>query len=106
MPSFKKKNYTEPIIGAHNNDISRDWYVFFRFKHNLNIIKVKRREGINRIKDLSQRLIAIEELLYEIQFDLRHGWNPILNPKRENDYNPYLQGKTSKRTVSSNISTD
>jgi hypothetical protein len=94
MPSFKKKKYTEPVIGSHNNDLSKDWYVFFRFKHEGKVFKFKRREGVNRIKDLSRKLSAIEELLSEIQYDLKHGWNPLLDPKRENDYNPYLKERT------------
>jgi hypothetical protein len=89
MSSFKKKNYTEPVINRHQNDVLKDWYVFFRFKYDGKIFKFKRREGINRIKDLNQRLNAISELCDEIAFDLKHGWNPILDPKREVDYNPY-----------------
>lgn len=55
--------------------------------------KFKRREGINRTKDLRERINVVEELLLEIQFDLKHGWNPVLDPKRENDYNPYIKKK-------------
>lgn len=91
MPPFKKKKYTEPIICNHRNDVYKDWYVFFRFKHEGKIHKFKRREGINRIKDLEQRLKEVETLLSEISYDLKNGWNPCLDPKREIDYNPYLR---------------
>jgi len=90
MPSFKKKLYTKPVVCRHNNDLSKDWYVFFRFKNEGKIHKYKRREGINRIMELSARLTAIEELRKEIEFDLQNGWNPVTDPKREIDYNPFL----------------
>jgi hypothetical protein len=64
--------------------------VFFRFKNDGKVHKYKRREGINRIMELSARLTAIEELRKEIEFDLQNGWNPIADPKREVDYNPFL----------------
>jgi hypothetical protein len=103
MSSFKKKSYTEPVKCTHKNDLTKDWYVFFQFKYHGKIFKFKRREGINRIKNLDGRINALEELLNDLQFDLRHGWNPILDRKREKDYNPYLLPKdvnTSKKTTS------
>lgn len=98
MPPFKKKVFTEPVISNHCNDLERDWYVSFRYKHIGCIHKLKRREGVNRIKDLQQRLVAISELRDELSFDLKHGWNPFVDPKREGDYNPYLNSeiRTSK----------
>jgi hypothetical protein len=89
MASFRKKVYTDPVISKHGNDITKDWYVFFRYKHEGKVYKFKRREGVNRIKDLTERLSAIEDLLYDIKFDLKNGWNPILDPKREKDYNSF-----------------
>ncbi len=93
MSSFGKKKYTIPVIGKHHDEVSKDWYIFFRFKYEGKIHKFKRREGINRIKNLGERIVAIENLLAEIEFDLRHGWNPILDPKREFEYNPYFNTK-------------
>jgi hypothetical protein len=90
MPSFKKKKYTDPVACRHNNNLSKDWYVFFRFKYEGKVYKYKRREGINRIKELEGRLQAIADLVEEIRYDLVHGWSPLLDPKREKDYNPYL----------------
>lgn len=90
MPSFKKKCHTEPVICRHANDLSKDWYVFFRFKNEGKIHSYKRREGINRIEELNERLSAIEELRDEIEFDLKNGWNPISDPKREIEYSPFL----------------
>jgi hypothetical protein len=103
MPSFKKKNHTTPVIGNHHNDVSKDWYVFFRFKHEGKVFKFKRREGINRIKKLRERLVAIRELRSELEFDLEHGWNPILDKKREYEYNSYLYGRGSKSQINSRI---
>jgi len=86
MASFKKKTYTDPVISRHDNDLAKDWYVFFRYKYAGNVYKFKRREGINKIKDLQERLSAVEDLKYELKFDLKNGWNPLDDPKRELDY--------------------
>ncbi|HET9058076.1 MAG TPA: hypothetical protein VFN30_14625 [Chitinophagaceae bacterium] len=91
--SFHKRKYSDPVMNKHGNDVLKDWYVFFKFKYEGKIYKYKRREGVNRIKSLNERLIAIEKLLQEIQYDLKHGWNPILDPKRETNYNPYMNRK-------------
>lgn len=102
MGLFKKNNFTKPVICKHNNDIAKDWYVFFQFKFEGKFIKYKRREGINRIKDLEIKKLACEELQYSLYFDLKHGWNPKLDPSRELDYNPYkksLIGKTIKEKL-------
>ena len=93
MTSFKKKYYTDPIISKHDNDLTKDWYVFFRFKYEGKIYKYKRREGINRIKTLKKRSEAIKQLFDEIKVDLMNGWNPILDPKREKNYNNILVQK-------------
>ena len=97
MPSFKKKLYTEPVVCRHYNDLSKDWYVFFRFKADGTIYRYKRREGVNRIKELNARLSAIEDLRAEIAFDLKNGWNPISDPKRELNYNPFLNNVNVKK---------
>lgn len=104
MSPFKKKKYTNPIICHHNNDLSKDWYVFFRFKNEGKIHSYKRREGINRIKELNNRLFAINILKDEIEFDLKHGWNPIMDPQREIDYSPYLNNVStnSKESIATN----
>jgi hypothetical protein len=96
MSSFKKKKYTEPVICRHGNDLSKDWYVLFRFKADGKVHSYKRREGINRIKELNDRLSAIEELREEIAFDLKNGWNPTSDPKRELNYSPYLNRISGK----------
>ncbi len=97
MASFKERHYTEPVISNHNNELSKDWYEFFRFKHEGKIYRFKRREGINIIKTLRRRLRGSGELLTEIEFDLKHSCNPILDPKRERCYNQYLDFKNEKQ---------
>lgn len=104
MAFFKKKKYSNPVISKHCNDVTKDWYVFFSYKFEGKIYKFKRREGINRVKELDHRLNAIHELLSEILYDLQYGWNPILDPKRENDYNPYLKNRTSSKHRKTNNS--
>jgi hypothetical protein len=84
--AFKKRRYTDPIICKHNNDVTKEWYVFFQYKHDGQIHKLKRREGVNRITTLEQRIEAINELLSEIKCDLKYGWNPFTDPKREHNY--------------------
>lgn len=98
MTSFKKKCYTMPVICQHNNDLSKDWYVFFRFKSDGKVHSYKRREGINRIEKLKARISAIKELRDEIEFDLTNGWNPITDPKRELEYSPFLKNITTTNT--------
>ncbi|MEO5889558.1 MAG: hypothetical protein ABIQ31_04860 [Ferruginibacter sp.] len=88
MAEFNKKKYTHPLICDHHKNPSKDWYVYFTFKEKRNVHRFKRREGINRIKDLNEKLTAINELLQEIIFDLRNGWDPVTDPKREYDYDP------------------
>ena len=99
MPAFGKKRYTTPVVGRNNNDVSKDWYVFFRYKHEGRVYKFKRREGINRIKDPVEKLKALHTLYNELCYDLRHGWNPILDPKREIDYKPNKQMKPKEPIV-------
>jgi hypothetical protein len=88
MSRFKKRSYAHPIISDHANDLSKDWYVFFQYKHQGKVYRFKRREGINRIKNIDDRINAINKLRNEIEYDLSHGWNPIVDKKRELDYNP------------------
>lgn len=99
MSAFGKRHYTIPVIGKHDSDISKDWYVFFCFKHEGKVYKFKRREGINRIKDVSERLKALHALYNDLSYDLRKGWNPLLDPKRELSYNPIPKPKPEKSSV-------
>lgn len=103
MSGFGKKCYTKPVLCQHDNDLSKDWYVFFRFKNEGKVHSYKRREGINRIEDLNDRLSAIEELRDDIEFDLICGWNPIKDPKRALEYGPvspeYNRGDRRKEKV-------
>ena len=96
MASFGKKNFTNPVISKHNNDVFKDWYVFFRFKYEGKVYKFKRREGINRIQELNERLTALHSLYNDICKDLRKGWNPLLDPKREINYTPLPKPKEAK----------
>jgi hypothetical protein len=87
---FYKKSYTQPKVCKHDNDLDKDWYVFFSYKCEGKTYKIKRREGINRIKTLAERIEAADELLESIKQDLKNGWNPKADKKREIDYNPFL----------------
>ena len=49
---------------------------------------------MNRIKNLEERIEAIELFRKEIEMNLFFGWNPVIDPKCLCDYNPYLNPKT------------
>ncbi|MCW3106310.1 MAG: Phage integrase family protein [Segetibacter sp.] len=87
---FYKKSYSQPKVCNHRNDLTKDWYVFFSYKCEGKTYRLKRREGVNRIPDLEERIAAIMALAESIKYDLKHGWNPLADRKREIDYNPFL----------------
>lgn len=75
-----KRDYTIPVIVTAN---PKDWYVFFRFWHKAAWHEVKKREGINRIKDRKEKEAAIEALRIAREQWLDMGWNPMLDPRFE-----------------------
>jgi hypothetical protein len=81
MESFRNPNYSKPVISKHCNDLKRDWNVFFEFLHEGKIHKIIKREGVNRLKVLDERINAINILQEKIDSCLRFGWNPILDPQ-------------------------
>jgi hypothetical protein len=77
------KKYTNPVICQHNNDLKKDWYVFFEYTHDGRKYKIKKREGINRIKTLPNRIREIKILRQNIEGYLDLGWNPIIDNNRK-----------------------
>jgi hypothetical protein len=94
LKSFKNPIYTKPVISKHCNDLKKDWYVFFEYSQGGKIYKFKKREGVNRVKELTERIEAIKELRKELERNLYFGWNPITDPQRVWRYNPYLTPNT------------
>ncbi len=94
-----KKNYTTSVVNTHGNDLKKDWYVFFQFKHERKTYKFKKRGGVNRIKELEERIEAINSLKNEIDFNLYCGWNPVADPKCLREYNPYATPKPDSAYV-------
>lgn len=70
--------YTIPELVSKNKN---DWYIYFTYELNGVKIPVKRRDGINRIKDLKQREIEGQALAKARLTWLQAGWNPITDPK-------------------------
>ena len=104
--SLRKRHYSDPRISDHGGDIKKEWYVFFLFKHEGKVYKIKKREGVNRIKKLEERLEAISELQLELKLELKYGWNPITDAKRTTNYlkthlenKPFIQRKTLSRKL-------
>lgn len=76
-----KQSYTTPVVCSYGNDISKEWYIYFRFFHNGEWRNVKRREGLNRINNKAERKAEAEALCEARHVWLINGWNPILDPK-------------------------
>lgn len=72
---MKKNKWTEPKIKAYP-DLSKDWYVWFRFNGG----NPKRYSfGINTYNTYEQRMIHAELLCKTLLLNLQNGWNPDLN---------------------------
>jgi integrase len=75
--NMEKALYTKPVLCS----TSEEWYIYFSFYHAGKWYDVKRREGINRIKKISQKRIEAEGLVEARYMWLKEGWNPIIDPK-------------------------
>jgi integrase len=78
--------FTVPKINS-NKDLTADWYVYFTFNKKL----VKKRFGINYIKDYDERMleaVAVQKILHQ---KLKEGWNPFFEDiyKYDSDLNVY-----------------
>ena len=76
-PSFLGA-YSIPEISISN---SKDWFIYFRYKHDGTEYLRKYREGLNRIKDKVQRMAQAEKLCHLYKEWLDQGWNPIVDPE-------------------------
>lgn len=72
------ENYTRPVLCTAN---PQDWYVYFEFNHQGKWHIFKKREGINRIKELKDRQKEGELLAEARLMWLQSGWNPTVDPK-------------------------
>jgi hypothetical protein len=73
--------------------------VFFQFTHEGKKYKFKIREGINRIKEIVDRIEEIEKMRGLIELYLMQGWNPILDREVIGEYNPYSTPKPEAITL-------
>jgi integrase len=73
-----KGAYTAPTLSITN---AKDWFIYFRFTHEGVEYLRKFREGINRLKERAERMVAAEELRQKYTEWLKMGWNPIIDPE-------------------------
>lgn len=74
----QRESFTHPVVSSANPN---DWYIYFEFCHNGKWHSFKKREGINRIKNIKHRRKEAEMLAEARLIWLQSGWNPILDPK-------------------------
>lgn len=67
-----KHNFTIPKIYS-NKDLTVSWYVYFTFDKKL----VKKRFGINYVKDYDERMLEAVEVQKILHAKLKEGWNPF-----------------------------
>lgn len=79
------KVYTEPKIYAGTGKESL-WYIWFRYKGKL----IKKRDDLNRIKDLSVRMREAKTLAKIYHDKLKRDWNPLIGDIEEIDAVNYL----------------
>lgn len=80
------KLYTEPKISPaepESSDMSRDWYVWFRFfdASTGQWKQLRYKKGINEFHIFRERLAEANALKQAIKEELRDGWNPIVKDK-------------------------
>jgi integrase/recombinase XerD len=86
MQLTAKKLFTEPRLcpaRPESCDISKDWYVWFRFfdAHTGKWKQLRYKKGINEIKKFKERLLQANALKQVLKEELRDGWNPLTNDR-------------------------
>lgn len=75
------KLYTEPKCSPaqpKSSDMSKDWYVWFRFFDGKNWKQLRYKKGINEFKVYKQRLAEMNALKQALKDELLAGWNPLV----------------------------
>lgn len=67
------KKFSIPKLKSYPLEEGKDWYVWFRYQGG-NPIRIS--EGINKIKDYEERVIAGNVLAEVLHDKLKNGWNP------------------------------
>lgn len=70
---MKKSNYSEPKV-FFSEDLSKSWYVHFRYQGK----QLRFKFGINYINDYKKRLAEANSLREALSLKLKNGWNPLL----------------------------
>ena len=76
-----KKQFTIPVVCNYDGDLSKEWFIFFRFFQAGKWHVFKRREGINRYHKLRERQTEADQLRKAREDWLKMGWNPVLDPE-------------------------
>jgi integrase len=70
---MKKSIFTIPKVVKYD-DLSKSWYVYFRY----NGTKICFKKGINYIKNYNKRLLEANALKDALHDKLKKGWNPLI----------------------------
>ena len=110
-----KDLYTLPKLSPKNEDLNREWFIYFRYNggENGDIKLFKYRCNLNQIDSIKDRKKEASLMIEVLNQKLRQGWNPlhgdILSPDKKPlliFINEILEGKlttmkkTSKKTYS------
>ncbi|MBG7631326.1 MAG: site-specific integrase [Bacteroidetes bacterium] len=73
------------ISGVRIADLTKDWHVYYKFRspHTKKLVKFTIKKGINRHKNIPDRMFAIKAMLIAVETNLRNGFNPFEAPVEE-----------------------
>src|SRR5690606_35782778 len=78
------KPYRKPTVVDHDGDLSKQWYVYFRYwdDERKQLVKARRSKfpdgnSPNRIQDFRERTKQIGLLRDAIEYLLQRGWTPL-----------------------------
>ena len=73
------RHYTEPKISPAELDVSKNWYIWFRFFNSREgkWEQFRFTKGINRFKTKKERLIEANALRQALKEELDRGWSPL-----------------------------
>lgn len=74
MPAVK---FTEPALCHYNHDLKKSWFVYFDVSNGNKTIRMQSRRGLNRIKNLNERLHDGKILALYWKEKLKEGWSPF-----------------------------
>lgn len=79
----RTKGFTDPKICPVSLDISKDWYVWFRFFDGATWKQLRYKRDLNCFKTLRERLPQANALKQLLKEELESGWNPIIKASEQ-----------------------